>query len=182
MISATFTTVTNGDIDIEAYTIRELAGDAAAVIDALGDGPAIVFGHDWGGAPIAWNTARLHVDMVRAVAGLSVPSRPVTPGDPLDLWRALFTDHGRFFYMVYFQEPDLAEAELGADALRSIRMIYYSASGDAHRAGDPGMTVEKPHGSAMLDGLVDPGPFPAWCSPTSSRCTPTGSTATGGTA
>ena len=31
---------------ISAHTLRELAGDAAAVIDALGDGQAIVFGHD----------------------------------------------------------------------------------------------------------------------------------------
>ena len=150
--------------EIEAYSLRELTSDVAAVIDELGDGTAIVFGHDWG-APIAWNTARFYADKVCAVAGLSVPYRPVTPGDPIDLWRALFTDQGKFFYMVYFQEPNLAEAELGTDTLRSIRMIYYSASGDAYRASEPGMTVEKPHGSVMLDGLVDPDPFPAWCSP-----------------
>ena len=43
--------------DIEAYRLSELCGDTAAVIDELGDGRAIVFGHDWG-APIAWNTVR----------------------------------------------------------------------------------------------------------------------------
>ena len=38
--------------EIERYGLQELSGDAAAVIDALADGPAIVIGHDWG-APIA---------------------------------------------------------------------------------------------------------------------------------
>lgn len=147
--------------EIEAYTLRELAGDAAAVIDALGDGRAIVWGHDWG-APIAWNTARLHPDRVRAVAGLSVPYRPVGEVSSLELWKVLYTDQGRFFYQMYFQEPGVAEAELGADTLRSIRMIYYGAAGESHGSG---LVAEKPADAQMLDGMVDPDPFPAWCSP-----------------
>ena len=39
--------------DIAAYRLTELCSDAVAVINALGDGQAIVFGHDWG-APIVW--------------------------------------------------------------------------------------------------------------------------------
>ena len=69
--------------EISAYTLTQLCSDAAAVIDALGDGRAIVFGHDWG-APIAWNTARLHPEKVRAVAGLSVPYTPIGPGSSLE--------------------------------------------------------------------------------------------------
>ena len=38
--------------EISAYSMRNLTADAAAVIDALGGGKAILFGHDWG-APIA---------------------------------------------------------------------------------------------------------------------------------
>ena len=148
--------------EIEAYTLRELAGDVAAVIDALGDGSATVFGHDWG-APIAWNTARLHPDKVSAVAGLSVPYRPVGEVSSLELWKAMYTDQDRFFYQMYFQEPGRAEAELGADTLRSIRMIYYGASGDS--PGGSGLIADKPADSTMLDTMVDPDPFPAWCSP-----------------
>lgn len=147
--------------DIAAYTLTQLASDVAAVIDELGDGSAIVLGHDWG-APIAWNTARLHPDKVSAVAGLSVPYFPTGPDDSLQRWREAFTDQGKFFYQVYFADNvGGAEAELGADSLASIRKIYYAASGDAH--GAPFLS-DKPADAKMLDGLVDPDPFPDWCS------------------
>ncbi len=41
---------------IEAYDMESIVADNQAVADALGDGKAILFGHDWG-APIVWNTA-----------------------------------------------------------------------------------------------------------------------------
>ena len=143
--------------DIAAYRLTELCADAAAVIDALGGGTAIVFGHDWG-APIAWNTARLYPHKVRAVAGLSVPYAPVRPGSSLDRWKELYKD--RFFYQLYFQAPGVAEAELGADTAKSLRMIYYAISGDG-----VGLFLKgKPADAKMLDGLIDPDPFPGWMS------------------
>jgi len=145
---------------IDSYTLRNLCGDAAAVIDELGDGSAIVLGHDWG-APIAWNTARLHADKVSAVCGLSVPYFPTTSENPLERWRGLYGDNNKFFYQSYFEAEGVAEAELEADSLRSIRMIYYGASGDA--ASGPFM-AEKPADATMLEGMIDPDPFPAWCS------------------
>jgi pimeloyl-ACP methyl ester carboxylesterase len=145
--------------DIPAYTLAELCGDAAAVIDGLSDGPAIVFGHDWG-APVAWNTARLHPDKVRAVAGLSVPYVPVGSGDPLDHWRDLYTSHGKFFYQVYFADNEgRAEAALAEDNLVSLRKIYFALSGETR--GQP-FLMDKSADLELLDGLVDPQPFPAW--------------------
>ncbi|MEM7096568.1 MAG: alpha/beta hydrolase [Actinomycetota bacterium] len=149
--------------DIESYALRELAGDAAAVIDELGGGSAVVLGHDWG-APIAWNTARLHPEKVSAVCGLSVPYIPTGPDNSLDLWRERYTSQGKFFYQVYFDDNrGGAEEELGADHARSLRMIYFGASGD--RPGEDGLTQDKPADAKMLDGLVDPDPFPDWCTP-----------------
>ena len=145
---------------IEAYTLRELGGDAAAVIDELGAGQAIVFGHDWG-APIAWNTARLHRDKVRAVAGLSVPYVPTGPESPLTLWQTVYGDSGKFFYQLYFQEEGVAEAELEVDSAVSIRKIYYSISGEAR--GEP-FLQDKGADQGLLDGLTDPDPFPSWAS------------------
>ncbi len=143
--------------DVGSYRLSELCADAATVIDAIGDGPAIVFGHDWG-APIAWNTARFHPDKVRAVAGLSVPYNPVGPMSSLELWKQLYAD--RFFYQTYFQAPGVAEAELGADTAKSLRMIYHCISGDG-----AGLFLQpKPADAKLLDGLVDPDPFPAWMS------------------
>ncbi len=143
--------------EIAAYRLSELCADAAAVIDALGGGHAIVFGHDWG-APIAWNTARFHPDKVRAVAGLSVPYLPVGPVSSLELWKQIYAD--RFFYQSYFQTPGVAEAEFGVDTARSLRMIYFGISGEG-----AGLFLQpKPVDARFLDGLIDPDPFPAWMS------------------
>ena len=148
--------------EIEAYTLTNLCSDVAAVIDHLGHGQsAVVVGHDWG-APIAWNTARLYPDKVRAVCGMSVPYFPTGPDNPIDRWRQMYTEQGRFFYQVYFQEEGVAEAELGADSLTSIRKLYYAASGDGMQHLSRSFTQDKPADAAMLDGLVDPEVFPAW--------------------
>jgi pimeloyl-ACP methyl ester carboxylesterase len=144
--------------EIAAYSMKNLAADVAAVIDALGGGKAILFGHDWG-APIVWNTALLHPDKVAAVAGLSVPYLPRGEVSFLGLAKKIYA--GRFFYQLYFQDEGVAEAEFEADVPRSLRTIYYSASGDVPRDG---LTAQKPPDARMLDGLVDPQPFPAWLS------------------
>jgi pimeloyl-ACP methyl ester carboxylesterase len=145
--------------DIAAYTLSELTGDVAAAIDELGNGTAIVFGHDWG-APIAYNTARLHADKVTAVAGLSVPYAPIGENNPLDMWRQVHAD--KFFYQTYIcEEPGVAEAEVSTDSARALRMIYYAASGNADRS----LFQEKGPDEGLLDGLVDPDPFPAWLTP-----------------
>jgi len=145
--------------EIEAYRLTELCADATAVIDELGGGDAIVFGHDWG-APIAWNTARLHPDKVRAVAGLSVPYTPVGPVSPLEMWRERY--EGKFFYQLYIEQPGMAEAECSANTASALRRIYYGASGDADRS----LFTEKGPDAGLLDGTIDPDPFPEWMSPT----------------
>jgi pimeloyl-ACP methyl ester carboxylesterase len=144
--------------EIGAYRLTELCADAAAVIDELGGGSAVVFGHDWG-APIAWNTARLHPEKVTAVAGLSVPYNPIGEVNPLELWKEAYQD--RFFYQNYIAQPGVAEAEVSTDVARSLRIIYYAASGDADRS----LFKAKPADAGLLDDMVDPDPFPAWMSP-----------------
>lgn len=144
--------------EIAAYTLTELTSDVAAVIDELGSGSAILFGHDWG-APIVWHTALLYPQKVSAVAGLSVPYFPPSELRILELWQQLYAD--RFFYQLYFQQEGLAEAELEADVAVSLRKAYFAISGDA----DLDQWLEpKPKDARLLDGLIDPDPFPAWMS------------------
>lgn len=145
---------------IAAYTMRNLASDVAAVIDALGGGSAILFGHDWG-APIVWNTSLLHPEKVRAVAGLSVPYRPRGQISFLKLAEQIYA--GKFFYQLYFQQEGVAEAEFERDVRDSLRRIYYAASGD-FRSENPGTFMAKDPGAGFLEGLPDPQPFPAWMS------------------
>ena len=144
---------------IDAYDQVTLAADVAGLIEALGEERAVVVGHDWG-AVLAWNAALLHPARVRAVVGMSVPWRGRPPMSPLGAMQAF--DKGRFFYVLYFQSPGVAEAELGADVRRSLRMLFYSASGDAppglgalgHRDGLPP--------SGLLQTLAEPPALPAW--------------------
>jgi pimeloyl-ACP methyl ester carboxylesterase len=144
---------------VEAYAMKEMCADVAGVIDALSPGaPAVVIGHDWG-APIAWHTAILYPDRVRAVAGLSVPYTGQPPMPLSQIIKAMFTDQNRFFYMAYFQDEGVAEAAFEADVRGALRKLYYSGSGDSGLAwGAP----EKKHGDTLLSGMVDPQPFPAW--------------------
>lgn len=144
--------------EIAAYTLRNLASDIVAVIDQLGDGKAVLFGHDWG-APMVWNTALLYPDKVTAVAGLSVPYVPRRPVAFLDIIKAAYKD--RFFYQLYFQDEGVAEKELEADIPIALRKLYFAISGDAPLNK---WLEHKPLGAKLLDGMIDPQPFPDWMS------------------
>ena len=145
--------------EVTDYSLAQITADVAGVIEQLSpDGSAVLIGHDWG-APIVWNTALTRPDRVRAVAGLSVPWTGVPARPFLEQVKAAFTDKGRFFYQVYFQDVGVAEAELEADVRASLRKFYYALSGDAPDGSWP---KDKPHGASLLDRLPDPQPFPAW--------------------
>lgn len=139
---------------IEAYNIVELSNDVAGIATALGHERFIVVGHDWG-APVAWHTALLHPQRVRAVVGMSVPYVRGIEGAMTR--QENFGDN--FWYIVYFQKPGVAEAELEADLRKSLRMIYFSISGDAPEGI---WFVQKPASAKFLDGLVDPQVLPSW--------------------
>lgn len=139
--------------EIEQYDMQSMTGDMAGLAAVLSpDEPAIIIGHDWG-APIAWNSALLHAERFRAVCGMSVPHVP--PGDiaALDLYNKIFTDKGYFFYMLYFQQKGIAEAELEADTNRSLRLFYTAIAGDAAPNAWP---LRKPVGQKLFDGVAEP--------------------------
>jgi pimeloyl-ACP methyl ester carboxylesterase len=139
---------------VEAYNIIELTNDVAGLATALGHERFIVVGHDWG-APVAWHTALLHAERVRAVVGMSVPYGRGRAG--VLTRQENFGDN--FWYMVYFQKPGVAETELEADLRRSLRMFYFAASGDAPQGL---WFVQKPASAKFLDGLIDPPSLPSW--------------------
>lgn len=144
--------------EVDAYGMPELTGDIVGLIEALGEKSAILIGHDWG-APIVWNTSLLHPECVSAVVGLSVPHLGRTPIKPMELWRNLYKD--RFFYQLYFQKEGVAEAELESDVRKSLRMIYYSYSGDYLQRADKVPLDKKPE-SRLLDTIFDTDVLPGW--------------------
>lgn len=142
--------------EVDAYSIETMAGDMASLANQLSpDQPAIIIGHDWG-APIAWTSALLHPQQFRAVAGLSIPHS--TPGEESAdiLQDRYFTQQGRYFYQVDFQQEGIAEAELEADPSAVIRKFYYAISGDAPDGSWPN---DKKPGDGLLKGLPEP-PMP----------------------
>ena len=142
---------------IEAYNIIELTNDVAGLASALGHEQFIVVGHDWG-APVAWHTALLHPKRVRAVVGMSVPYFRFRAGTLTR--QENFGDN--FWYMVYFQKPGIAEAELEADIRKSLRMIYFAGSGEAPERS---WLAQKPSTAKFLDGFIDPPSLPYWLTP-----------------
>ncbi|HEY8491342.1 MAG TPA: alpha/beta hydrolase [Dehalococcoidia bacterium] len=141
---------------VEAYSMRTITADMVGLLDALGEETAVVVGHDWG-APIAWHCAVLYPERFRAVAALSVPLTGRGPVPPTQAFKQIFGD--RFFYILYFQEPGKAEAELEADVRRTMRTVLYAWSGEA----PTGATApEKPKTARLLDGLPEPERLPAW--------------------
>ena len=136
-----------------AYTILHLTGDVIGLMDALGERQAVVTGHDWG-APVAWHAALLRPDRLRGVIGLSVPYRPRGSTAPIAAMRARLGDG---FYMVYFQQPGVADAELASDLPGTFRKILFSASGDGPR----GLPLVPP-GGGFLDICVEPAVLPGW--------------------
>jgi pimeloyl-ACP methyl ester carboxylesterase len=136
----------------EQYTMLHLTGDVIALMDALGEERAVVAGHDWG-APVAWHAALFRPDRIRGVVGLSVPYRPRGSSAPIETLRSLL---GESFYMVYFQQPGVADAELSRDPAATFRKVLYSLSGDA-----PGMGLI-PAGGGFLDAAAESTVLPAW--------------------
>jgi pimeloyl-ACP methyl ester carboxylesterase len=148
--------------EVTDYAMQHMVADVAGAIAALSPGqPAVIVGHDWG-APIVWNTALTRPDVVRAVAGLSVPYTGVPTRSMREMWEAVFTANGKFFYQHYFQAEGVAEAELEADVRASLRRFYYAISGDAPDGTWP---TDKVVGDGVLHRLPDPDPFPAWLTP-----------------
>ncbi|GAS87638.1 alpha/beta fold hydrolase [Mycolicibacterium brisbanense] len=105
---------------IEDYDIVALTSDIAGLLDAVGAETAVVIGHDWG-SPVMTNFPLFHPDRVRAVVAMSVPPVPRAPAPPTQIWRKMVGDN--FFYILYFQEPGVADAELAVDLRESMRRL-----------------------------------------------------------
>jgi pimeloyl-ACP methyl ester carboxylesterase len=90
---------------------------------------------------------------------MSVPFLPRMPVKPTTMMKALAGD--RFLYILYFQEPGKAEAELDPRAREMMRGMLFTASGSI----DPTRfrkLVELPKTAKFLDAMVQPESLPPW--------------------
>jgi pimeloyl-ACP methyl ester carboxylesterase len=144
---------------IEDYHVFKLAADMVGLVDALGEEKAVIVGHDWGAA-VAWHCALLRPDVFSAVVLLSVPYLQRSWADPRPTERMKQLAGEGHFYQLYFQEPGKAETELEADIRKSMRMLLYSASGDASLENRWRFLFSK--SETLLDTGVAPERLPAW--------------------
>jgi pimeloyl-ACP methyl ester carboxylesterase len=147
---------TGGPEQIEAYTQREIVTDLLGMLDAMGIEKCVVVGHDWGGF-VAWNAALMAPARIERVIALNTPFFPRTPIKPMDVIRAMAG--GRFNYIVYFQEPGVAEGELVRDVRRTLRSFYQGGelfkNADLSELRKLPAGVFGPGGGGLLDHLPD---------------------------
>ncbi|HEX2287079.1 MAG TPA: alpha/beta hydrolase [Mycobacterium sp.] len=141
---------------VEDYNIVALSSDMIGLLDDVGAERAAIVGHDWG-AIVAWTAPLLHPDRFAGVAALSVPPIPRPQVPPTEAFRNMFGDN--FFYILYFQEPGVADAELGRDPATTMRRLMA-----ARATGDELATVRmlSPGPEGLVERLSEPDGLPDW--------------------
>jgi pimeloyl-ACP methyl ester carboxylesterase len=103
--------------DVAAYDMHHLCGDLVGLLDVLGLERAVFAGHDWGGF-VAWAMPILHPDRCAGVIGVNTPYLPRPPVPPTQMMRALVGGQDEKLYLLWFQEPGVAEGVLDRNAGR----------------------------------------------------------------
>ncbi|MGH9139062.1 MAG: alpha/beta fold hydrolase [Acidimicrobiales bacterium] len=143
---------------VNDYDIVHLTDDMLGLLDALGEESAVFVGHDWG-APVVWTLALRAPERVRGVGALSVPYGP--PRGQLPTTQLLEQVFGEvWFYMLYFQEPGIADADLGRDPATTMRRLFGSLAGDATPDQVASLLAKDDRG--FVERLPEPGGLPGW--------------------
>ncbi len=144
---------------IDDYDILHLTGDMLGVLDDLGEERGIFVGHDWG-SMVVWHLSLLAPERVAGVVGMSVPFLPRGPMPPVQMMRAVLGDS--FFYILYFQEPGVADAELARDARTTMRRMLAGVKVDPNVTPDPSFMAND--GRGFVDRIPEPDGLPDWLS------------------
>jgi pimeloyl-ACP methyl ester carboxylesterase len=139
---------------VEAYDIMQLTSDLLGLLDEIDEERAVFIGHDWG-AMVVWTLALLAPERVAGVVGMSVPFLPRADIAPIARMRSLFGDG--FFYILYFQEPGVADADLAADPACTMRRLLAAATTGSI---DPAFFAND--GRGFVDRLSEPETLPSW--------------------
>ena len=116
------------------YDIAHLTDDLLGLLDDVGAERAAFVGHDWG-SMVVWQQALMHPERVTGVVGMSVPFMPRPPMPPIGMLRQVMGDN--FFYMIYFQDPGVAEVDLERDPATTMRRMLCGARPPATRTRGP---------------------------------------------
>jgi pimeloyl-ACP methyl ester carboxylesterase len=145
---------------ITDYDIEHLTDDLLGLLDDIGEERAVFVGPDWG-SMVVWNMALLHPERVAGVVGMSVPCIPRGPMPPIEMMRQVLGD--AFFYITYFQEPGVADAELGADPATTMRRMMANLRSDGVTE-EQMATMFANDGRGFIERMPEPDGLPDWLS------------------
>ncbi len=153
---------TDAPMEIARYSQDEMAKDIVGLITALGHEQAIIIGHDLG-ASLTWQICLLYPEKVKAVVALSIPYGGRALAKPIPHMRKVFGD--KFFYILYFQEPGIAEKEFDADVRETLLRIYFSLGAEGSEMATQFVASDNPKSAEQyLDTTILPEKLPAWLS------------------
>jgi len=113
--------------DPKEYTLNMLTADMLGLIEMLRIPKAVFVGHDWGGM-IAWGMGAIYPQRTERVISLNTPYLPPGQGSKIEGMKAALGLSGKPFYVDYFQEPGVAEAELEANVRDTFQKLMRPAS------------------------------------------------------
>lgn len=110
---------------VDAYRVKTIAADVSGLIEALGDGPVTLIGHDWGAA-VAWTVAALSPQRIRRLVILNGPHFSTYTRE------IIFSPEQRRAaqYIHFFRQPDAAKI-LAEDGYRRLLRITGAKGEDA---------------------------------------------------
>jgi pimeloyl-ACP methyl ester carboxylesterase len=130
----------------EAHDIHHLTSDLVGLLDEAGIEKAVFVGHDWGGF-VVWAMPSLHPESTAGVVGVNTPYTPRSPLAPTAMMRALVEGDDERFYILWFQEPGVAEAVLDPRARAVFEKMLVGGIDPAQAA------------ARVVDGKLDMNPF-----------------------
>jgi len=148
---------TDAPTDPREYRTSVICADIAGLLDALGLEKAVIVGHDWGGYHI-WQFGLRYPARTERLIGLNTPYSGAPQSIPrTQMLHEAFGEGDRGYYMLYFQKPGQAEAELEADPRGFLDKMFhrYDHAQDlwtfATVGGDgSGVTKNIPPGGGLL--------------------------------
>jgi pimeloyl-ACP methyl ester carboxylesterase len=147
---------------VEAYDIHQVTADIVGIVDAIGketgEKTAMLVGHDWG-AIVGWHCMLLHPTRFTSYVAMSVPYNGRGPMSTVEGLKRTMGDN--FFYILYFQEPGVAEKEFDADPRGILSRLYLSP--DSPR-DPPTITDPKRAAGGMIGRSGAPKGLPSWLS------------------
>lgn len=148
---------TEAPANVEDYSILEVTADMAGLVDALGGGDkAIMIGHDWGSI-VAWHSVLLYPEKFSALVAMSVPYTGRPAQSPLLSWQQAYGEN--FYYILYHQEPGVAEAEYDANPEGLLSRLYLSPDSPRH---PPVISSPLRSAGGWIDRLGAPMGLPDW--------------------